>query len=146
MVNEFYISLLSNNSVDKYQKNTLSCFTNKLARPIELTGDDDWYVGLCEIECNKFKNAKPMHLVCMYTDFIKPQCIGDTITRYLRVIPMKNALNNPQNIQLRPIQYCPVDQKYIENITILLVDMQGNKIEFHESEIPTYILLHFKRL
>lgn len=143
---EFYISLLSTNSIDRYSKNTLSSFTNHLATPIDLSSADDWQVGLVEIDCNTVKNVtNSLHLACVYTDFIKPQFIGNALTRYLRVVAMKNVAKNVQNIQFKPIQYCPVDQKYLESISILIADLEGNRIQFNSSTTPTYILLHFKR-
>lgn len=45
--NDFYVCILSNNSLHFYPENTLSAFTNALARPCKL--DDSWSVGLTEI-------------------------------------------------------------------------------------------------
>lgn len=46
----FYLFLLSNNSTSVYTTNTLSSFTNKLARDIKL--NENWVVGLTEIAFN----------------------------------------------------------------------------------------------
>lgn len=144
--NEFYISLLSNNSTDRYKENTLSSFTNHLARPIDLS-TDDWYVGLVEIECNQATAGdKSIQLACVYSDFIKPQFIGNTLTRYLRILPMLNITRAQQSFRFKPIQYCPIDQKYLESISILIADLEGQNIKFKSSETPTYVLLHFKRM
>lgn len=144
--NEFYISLLSNNSIDRYKQNTLSSFTNHLASPIDLS-TDDWYVGIVEIECNLTNTTNNfIELGCVYTDFIKPQFIGNTLTRYLRILPMKNSTRLLQSFQFKPIQYCSVDQKYIESISILIANLEGKNIEFKDSKVPTYLLLHFKRM
>lgn len=143
--NDFYISLLSNNSMDRYPNNTLSSFTNHLAQPIDLSSDD-WQVGIVEFECNKAPSVKGLvTLACVYTDFIKPQLIGNSLTRYLRIVSMKNASINIQIIQFKPVQYCPIDQKYLESISILIANLEGKNIDFDPSTTPTYILLHFKR-
>ena len=44
---EFFVDLISNASMDLYPENTLSCFTNKLAVPLELDGE--YEVALTEI-------------------------------------------------------------------------------------------------
>ena len=46
-VNEFYVTLPSNSSFDYYPSNTLSDFTTKLFKPIDLSGE--WEVALTEI-------------------------------------------------------------------------------------------------
>ncbi|XP_055930006.1 uncharacterized protein LOC129984661 isoform X2 [Argiope bruennichi] len=46
-VNDFYITLPSNSSMDYFPKNTQASFRTKLSRPIILTGE--WEVGLSEI-------------------------------------------------------------------------------------------------
>lgn len=51
--NEFYITLLSNNSMNRFPKNVQSAFTNYIDPPIILT-PGEWYVGITEIFHNKF--------------------------------------------------------------------------------------------
>lgn len=48
MTSEYYITLLSNNSINCY-KNTLSSFTNQLNPPIELESLGKWKVGVTDI-------------------------------------------------------------------------------------------------
>jgi hypothetical protein len=79
-------------------------------------------------------------LIYLYSDIIKPRILGDMQTRYLRIIPMKK---NEFKFEFKNIEYCPIEQTYIESISILLADGQGNKIEFNDSFFPTYIMLHF---
>lgn len=50
--NEFYVCLLSNNSIQIYPENTLSAYTNILKYPLKLT--NDWVVGLTEISFNSY--------------------------------------------------------------------------------------------
>ena len=52
MANEFYVTFFSNNSMNKYPNNVLSCFTNYIECPIILEGA--WSVGISEIYYNKF--------------------------------------------------------------------------------------------
>lgn len=50
---EFYITLLSNDSASKFNRNTLSRFTNYLDTPLCLQ-PQEWQVGLAEIFYNPF--------------------------------------------------------------------------------------------
>jgi len=46
---QFYVTLLSNASIDLYPDNTRAVFTTYLAHPIDLGTSSEWEVGLCEI-------------------------------------------------------------------------------------------------
>ena len=48
MMNQFYVTCPSNSSMQLYPNNTLSRFTVKLNKEMELSGQ--WEVGLCEIQ------------------------------------------------------------------------------------------------
>lgn len=52
MSNQFFLTLLSNNSVDIYSNNVLSSFSNYLESPLNLYGS--WEVGISEIFYNAF--------------------------------------------------------------------------------------------
>lgn len=51
-LDEHYVTLLSNNSMDWYPKNTLSSFTNNL--PVGLGLNSDWVVGITDLYITKF--------------------------------------------------------------------------------------------
>lgn len=51
--NEFYVTLLSNNSMKRYPQNVQSSFTNYIDPPIILS-PGQWFVGITEIFHNKF--------------------------------------------------------------------------------------------
>lgn len=150
MQNSFYVSLLSNDSLSTYPQNTLSRFTNLLARPIELLGDS-WHASILEIHCNyidlNVSDAKKSTvLACVYTDFIKPGFVGNEQIRCLRIIPMTNAVRVAQSHEFRHPIYHPVNENYIESISILLADINGQTLKIHSTQTPTYILLHFKQI
>lgn len=52
MSNQFNVTLLSNDSVNKYPKNVLSSFTNYIDCPLDFYGS--WEVGISEIFYNDF--------------------------------------------------------------------------------------------
>lgn len=51
-VDNFYVALFSNNSIEQYPSNTLSSFVNKLPQPVHLEGS--WVVGLSHISYGPF--------------------------------------------------------------------------------------------
>jgi hypothetical protein len=54
MVTHFYVTLLSNASQKLYSSNTLISFTVRLAQPVDLSSNDRWEVGVCEVTCRPF--------------------------------------------------------------------------------------------
>ena len=78
--------------------------------------------------------------VYVYTDIIKPQLVGDSLSRCLRVV----NLNIGQHHQtFNPIHYYPVERKHLETIELLLADKRGEKIPFYSGEEPSIVVLHF---
>ena len=80
--------------------------------------------------------------IYIYTDIIKPRFIGKDKTRFLRLIPI---LDHENRIRFDHVEYCTLEQTYIDSISILITDGYGNRINFENSFIPTYIMLHFRR-
>ena len=48
----FYVTLLSNASINLYSRNTLNSFTVHLAKPVDLGSPHKWEVGVCEVICH----------------------------------------------------------------------------------------------
>lgn len=84
-----------------------------------------------------------MDLLYVYTDIIQPRLIGHIASRYLKVIPL---VTGEKSFRYNRIEYCPIQPSFIESISILITDGDGNKINFDKSSIPTYVLLHFKKI
>lgn len=140
-VDNFYITLISNNSLDYYSENTLSCFTNQFNKIYNL--NSDWFVGIAEIFYNKFNtNEFKKSLIYVYTDIIKPVQVGFSQVRCLRIFTNPNQ-NSVQNILFENIYYMPVERNQFENISITLADDIGQKINFENSTKPTMVVLHF---
>jgi hypothetical protein len=81
-------------------------------------------------------------LMYLYLDIIKPRFLGDQYVRCIRVIPSTSL---EEIIHFNHIEYYPVELKYIESISVLISDDQGEKINFKDSFIPFYCTLHFKK-
>lgn len=109
-VDQFYISLMSNASMDEYPENVLSAFTNKLAKPCRV--NENWVVGVTEIFFNSFtaKSAQILASVDNVETFtpvvVKPQRRNkrkhrEYVTRHdyqhLELVPNKKQKRAAQN-------------------------------------------------
>lgn len=83
--------------------------------------------------------------VFIYSDLIKTRCVGSANARYLRVLPAVASLGT-YHTQFRNIEYCPLERTYLENVSVFITDMYGAQVKFAASEIPIYIMLHFKQM
>jgi hypothetical protein len=80
--------------------------------------------------------------VYVYTDVIKTNLVGDTYVRLL------NSLHFPSGTGYHRIHYAlykPVEQSFIESISIRLVTKTGEDVVFEDSDIPCLVILHFKK-
>lgn len=75
--NEFYICLMSNDSLNVYPDNTLASFTNVLARPCKI--NEEWVCGLSEISFNQIPNARTARLRAPYNP--NAESSGDSDSR-----------------------------------------------------------------
>jgi len=63
--NNFYVTPLSNASLDIYDLNTHAEFRVKLAQPIDLGSTSNWEVGVCEISFSSSpEGARPVRIYC----------------------------------------------------------------------------------
>lgn len=142
---EFHVTLLSNDSINKYPQNVLSFFTNYIETPLQLVGE--WQVGISEIYLNKFNGKESkipeLEMLYVYSHIIKPRIVGDQVVRCLKVLPADP--NRSQYIKFGRIEYYPIDTFYIRNISIIILDAQSKRIDFNESTIPTLVTLHFRK-
>lgn len=86
--------------------------------------------------------APPHTFLFVYSDIIRPRLIGGEIVRCLRVIPISE---NTQHIRFTHIEYLPIERTSIENISILITNLHGTAVTFQEKDIPTFMMLHFKK-
>ena len=85
-----------------------------------------------------FAHPEPVYV---YTDINKPNLVGDSYVRLLTSLHFPSAkgyhrFDNPL--------YKPVEQSYIESISIRLVMKTGENVLFEESDIPCLVILHCK--
>lgn len=89
----------------------------------------------------------PLNYLCIYTDKIKPRIMGDRMTRALYMQPIKNVneLSNRNVIDVKNIEYYPLESINISEVNILFADETGEQINFNNLSFSTMVLLHFKK-
>jgi hypothetical protein len=80
--------------------------------------------------------------IYIYTDIIKANVVGDSYVRLLTTLQFPS--NTGYHRSDYPL-YRPVEQSFIESITIRLVTKNGTDVLFEDSAIPWVVTLHFKK-
>lgn len=136
----FYVTLLSNNSLMVYENNTLSAFSNLVNLPT-LTVKEDWEVGVTELFVND-GSSDISSILFIYSDIMKPRCIGNKNIRCIRVIPFKGK---SICYDFHNVEYYPLEISVINDISILIANSDGSQYNFIDSTTPNYITLHFRK-
>ncbi|HBK82592.1 MAG TPA: hypothetical protein DDZ41_03200 [Flavobacterium sp.] len=117
-------------------------FWKKLSKKFTLEHFDYCYSWL-----SKPNNS---NYLCIYSDIIKPRIIGDQVSRVMYIHPIQSNNNNNINernvINIKNVEYYPLEKSNISEIDILLADETGEQIDFNNSSFSTMISLHFKKL
>lgn len=79
--------------------------------------------------------------IYVYCDIIKSRLVGGQQARCLRIIPPTTPLNK----EFSHIEYYPLEQTNFDNISIMIADQYGSRIDFTPSIVPVCVTLHFKR-
>lgn len=176
MSNQFNITLLSNNSINKYQKNVLSSFTNYIDSPLNLYGS--WEVGISEIFYNGFtpsyyyydnndksedmindryvlvedvlldkEDIKQHKYFDMFYIHVDIICPRIVGDQMVRCLKVMPASGKEQEyIKFGRIEYYPVELFHIRSISVNILNSESNRISFHQSLLPTMITLHFRKI
>lgn len=149
---EFSVTLFSNDSLAIYPENQLASFTNKLYRPIELEGN--WSVGVTEMYLNRHFGPKIINHGFISTEIIKPRHVGSQYTRCLKVFHITEEISNNVNsvmiacpktlFSFRP-EFYPLENNFIDEISILITDEDGETLNFWANDLPTYVTLQFRK-
>jgi hypothetical protein len=167
METQFFITLLSDSSINLYPDNSLSSFRNELARPVHLQRDG-WVVGLTEVSYSQgftsqdervykeddgsnkqvdvtrdFQFSYNTESVFVYCNLIQPQLVGSSYVRCLRVIQFPK----PNNHHIfDKAYYVPVELNSFQTVAIELVTKLGDLARISNSVKPTTVVLHFKKV
>ena len=144
-MDSFYLTLSSDSSKIFFNNNTIAHFSTQLAQPITLSSGD-WEVALCEVfipSCRLCDDGESKTPIFLYTDIIRPQFVGDTMTRLLRVLP-PNIASDHQIFS--SLYYIPIEKVHFASITISFCSKTGKRYPFPASEHPSIVVLHFRRV
>lgn len=136
----FYITLLSNNSLMVYEGNTLSAFSNLVNLPFSIS-KEEWEVGVTELFLND-GSSKASTIVFIYSDIIRPRCVGDKNIRCIRIVPFKGE---SMCYDFHNIEYYALEISIINDISFLISNSDGLQYSFNSSSTPNYITLHFRK-
>ena len=148
--NHFYVTLFSNGSQMLYPANTLAAFTALLKQPIDLGSIGRWEVGVCEFTCHSI-NVRTFpglavvsaQIAFFYCDLISSQFVGSQYVRCLRTFaqPTTYCNNTFENVY-----YLPLEKRRFQYIRIEILRQTGERPNFKASDVPTKVVLHFKRI
>jgi hypothetical protein len=98
-----------------------------------------------KIQHNFYKNKSPKHANYMfiYSDVISPRHIGQNFANILHICPIKEFDN--QYTAIKNVQYYNVNKDIISDISIKIVDENGESMSFKSGFFPTAVTLHFKK-
>jgi len=133
---DFYV-YLSSVETDRHKKNIFTDFTVSLPHQIDFK-DEEWSVGICDINFEKKSTDFPHILVCC--DQIESNFDSTSTLPILRFLHrqtkgVKESFTN--------VYYCAVKQKFLDTIHIYIKSV-GGKLPSVEN-IVFYCTLHFKR-
>lgn len=78
----------------------------------------------------------------IYTDIIQAHNIGSQSSRCLKVIPITNKRSY---FTFNKIDYFPLQSNILKDISILITNGVGEKMNFTSSSLPTFCTLHFRK-
>lgn len=91
----------------------------------------------------KSSNNYNSNFMILYTDIISPRNFGEQYLNVLQMIPLREAAS--ENTPIKNIQYFTVNSTCLSNISIKIVDENGNPTAFENSYSPTVVTLHFRK-
>lgn len=95
-----------------------------------------------DLQCIELVSKQTWDMCFIHTDIMKVRPVGDQMVRCMKVFPAD--ANKDSYLRFGRVEYYPVETTYIRSISIMIMDMESNPIEFHESSSPTLITLHFR--
>lgn len=136
---EFYVILTSNADIKRYTNNKATAFTFLI--PGGYCLDGTWKVALWRLEIpTKLKQSSP---VLIYSDLVTDTIIGDTSAPILTII--SGSQEKPLSYTPTHLEYHQIKQKLMNEISILLVNMDGKQIELENANVNALLELHFVR-
>ena len=146
----FYVTLFSNGSQKLYPGNMLAAFTARLAQPIDLGSMDRWEVRVFEFTCHPITISTiaslqviSSQIAFIYCELILQQFVGRQYVRCLRTFIHSSTFCH--NI-FENVYYMPVEKRRFQDLCIEILRQICERTKFKASDVPTKIVLHFRRV
>lgn len=150
----FYTYLFSNASTVEFRDNTLTSFTNVLARPLHVRQRDRWHVGLIYIDLTNKRGLNEdgddetlkRNYAHIETDLVGGEIDGNNVLTTF----ITHAYDGSKN-QLRTRHtpkhptYLPLQSEVVRHISIRIRDEKGAALNL-AADAPTEVLLHFRKM
>jgi hypothetical protein len=111
---------------------------------------DTWEVGVYEVTCrtNNVGTYAKIQVVSatnalIYCDFISQQLVG---SQYVRCLSTFIQPTTYCNHIFDNVHYMPVEKRCFQDIQIQILTLECTPVPFPESNVPTKIVLHFRRV
>lgn len=82
--------------------------------------------------------------VFLYLDIMEPRFVGNQSTKCVRSFLKKNS--ERVSFEFKNIQYHPLCVSSVSDISILIADSTGGKVQFTPSYLPNAVTLHLKKI
>lgn len=80
----------------------------------------------------------------VYTDIIEDVYVGNSMSKLLRIVPVRMGFNNLNTISFTDPHYIPLENDFLERIRIKAMDSEGNPIKFIDNHSSVIYKLHFQ--
>ena len=111
---------------------------------------DRWEVGLCEFTCHPRNVGRiaGLDVVCakiafLYCDLISPQFVGSQYVRCFSTFVLPTTYCNDV---YENVYYVPVEKRRFQDIRIEILRQRGEPPKLKASNVPTKVVLHFRRV
>jgi hypothetical protein len=82
----------------------------------------------------------------VYSDIVREQRVGDSMSPLFDIVPVKGAPGNRVHYCVNPLTYLPVNRDYVGSINIVTMDEYGNPEVFPDDVENVVCRLRFRRV
>jgi hypothetical protein len=97
------------------------------------------------LEGGKTPRFDAVHSLYVYSDIVKEQRVGDSMSPLLDIVPVKGVPGNRIHHCVNPLTYLPVNREYIDSINIVIMDEYGKPVVFPDDVENVVCRLRFRR-
>jgi hypothetical protein len=98
------------------------------------------------LEGSKTPRFDAVHSLYVYSDIVKEQRVGDSMSPLLEIVPVKGVPGNRVHYSVNPLTYLPVNRDYVDSINIVIMDEYGNPVVFPDDVENVVCRMRFRRV